>query len=79
MYLKSYDSFMFKVNQLDPLKVDENNTRYHFEKTLQPLTKFFTDSTSEQFKTCNPFSPILAWASQFCILVIDAKQENAYA
>ena len=73
MYLRKYEGFIYKINSANPLKTTIETARYHYEKTIQPITKCFTDSSNENFKLCSPYAAILAWANQFCHLVIESK------
>ena len=66
------------MNRVDPVKMTLDIAKEHFEKSIQPLTKCFTDSSNENFKLCSPYAAFLAWATQFYFLIIESKQEQAY-
>lgn len=61
----------------DPLKVSGAIADKHFD-TITAITKSFMDSSkeNEHYKKCSPHTAILAWCSQYIILVRHMSAEK---
>ena len=78
MDFRSYDGLIYKMQRVDPLKIDLEVARDIFENKIKNLTPHFNNPDDEHYKECQPYVPFMAWLSQLCMLVVDAKQEHAY-
>lgn len=71
------------MNKADPLKVNAAVADKHFD-TITSITKSFMDSSkeNEHYKKCVPHTAILAWCSQYIILVrhmaAEKKVQDSY-
>lgn len=74
MYLRNYDGLIYKLSKTDPASVSEEVANKHFE-SIKLITKCFTDRENENFRECSPYTPFLAWASQFYVLTQHARNE----
>jgi hypothetical protein len=62
------------MQKTDPSSVSEAVAKKHFE-TIRIITKCFTDRENENFAQCSPYTPLLAWATQFYYLTEHARNE----
>ena len=62
LYLKKYESFMYKLQKTDAGNISDEVADKHFE-VLKHISKCFTDKTNENFRECAPYTPFLAWGT----------------
>lgn len=59
---------MYKLTKTAPSSLSDVVAEKHFE-TLKGITKFFTQKeNNEYYLECAPYTPFLAWATQFYFL-----------
>ena len=66
---------MDKLNNANPRKTSEPVVEKHFE-TIKRITKSYIDSATENFKECAPFSPFIAWVTQYIMLIRYLQAED---
>jgi hypothetical protein len=62
------------MTKTEPESVSEQVAEKHFE-TIKMITKCFTDKENENYRECSPFTPFLAWTTQFYFLTQHARNE----
>lgn len=72
-YLQKHEGLMYKMQNVVVMNIRDQVLTKHLE-TIKRITKSFVDSSTEDFLTCSPYAPFLAWASQFVILCRQGQQ-----
>lgn len=74
LYVTKHESLMYKLQKSDPAKVTEDVATRHFD-SLKGINKFYTEKdNNEHYALCSPFTPLLAWANQYCYLTNHARR-----